>query len=80
MQILIDIPDSLSTEKIDRIIEKIEKQLETVTYSIKLEGIPTHEVELTNKQGIKKLLDWCDRHKTLVDDFTMPSREERNAR
>jgi hypothetical protein len=80
MQILIDIPDSLSTEKIDRIIEKIENQLERVTYSIKLEGKPSHDAELSNNQGMKKFLDWCDRHKTLVDDFTMPSREERNAR
>jgi len=31
-------------------------------------------------QGIKKLLDWCDRHKVLVDDLNLPSREERNAR
>jgi len=44
MQILIDIPDSLSTEKIDRIIEKIEKQLKNESDSIKVEKVKPRKV------------------------------------
>lgn len=50
MQILIDIPDSLSSEKLDRIIEKIENQLDEVTHSIKIEGgIPSREKVMPRK-------------------------------
>lgn len=80
MQILIDITDPLSPEELDSIIAKIKNQLETVAHSIEIAGKPTHQSEPKNNEGVKKLLDWCDRHKVLVDDLNLPSREERNAR
>jgi divalent metal cation (Fe/Co/Zn/Cd) transporter len=44
MQILIDIPDSLSTEKIDQIITKIENQLKNESESIKVEKVKPRKV------------------------------------
>jgi hypothetical protein len=74
MRLLIDINDTLSPEELDGVIAKIENQLETVAHSIQIESRPA------NNEGIQKFLDWCDRHKVLVDDLNLPSRKERNAR
>jgi hypothetical protein len=80
MQILIDITDPLSPEELDSIIAKIKNQLETVAHFIEIAGIPAHQSETKNNQGIKKLLDWCDRHPYTLAGYDIPSREERNAR
>jgi hypothetical protein len=90
MQILIDIPDSLSTEKIDQIIEKIENQLKNESGSIKVERLKPRKVfahrfevekiELTNREKIQRLLQWCSEHQFSLDYDVIPSREERNAR
>jgi len=74
MRLLIDINDTLSPEELDGIIAKIQNQLETVAHSIQIESRPA------KNGGIQKFLDWCDRHRVLVDDLHLPSREERNAR
>ena len=74
MRLLIDINDTLSPEELDGIIAKIDNQLETVAHSIQIESRPA------KNGGIQKFLDWCDRHRVLVDDLHLPSREERNAR
>jgi hypothetical protein len=63
MRLLIDINDTLSPEELDGIIAKIENQLETVAHSIQIESRPA------NNGGIQKFLDWCDRHRVLVDDL-----------
>ncbi|WP_247215135.1 hypothetical protein [Synechococcus sp. C9] len=44
MQILIDIPDSLSTEKIDQIIEMIKNQLNNESVSIRVEKVKPRKV------------------------------------
>ena len=80
MQILINIPDTLPREEIDQIIARIESQLQTETYSIKLEGILSPNAALTQGQGIQKFLDWSDRHPYSLQSDGIPSREERNAR
>ncbi|WAS06294.1 hypothetical protein LQF76_05275 [Gloeomargaritales cyanobacterium VI4D9] len=80
MQILIDITDPLSPEELDSIIAKIKNQLEAVAHSIEIAGRPNHQSESQNNQGIKKLLDWCDRHLYTSAEYDIPSREERNAR
>lgn len=45
MQILIDIPDTLPLEEIHQLIARIESQLQTETYSIKLESKPNLETD-----------------------------------
>jgi hypothetical protein len=80
MQILIDITDPLSPEELDSIIAKIKNQLETVAHSIEIAVKPTHQSKPKNNEGVKKLLDWCDRHPYTLAQHDIPSREERNAR
>ena len=80
MQILIDITDPLSPEELDSIIAKIKSQLEAVAHSIEISGRPNHQSQPKNNEGIKKLLDWCDHHKVLVDNLNLPSRKQQNAR
>lgn len=66
MQILIEIPDSLSSEKLDRIIEKIENQLDEVTHSIKIEGIPSRKKVMPRKVFA---------HRFEVDHINIPDRD-----
>jgi hypothetical protein len=44
MQILIDIPDSISTEKIDQIIAMIKHQLKNESASIRVEKVKPRKV------------------------------------
>lgn len=80
MQILIDIPDTLPLEELNQLIVRIESQLQTETYAIKLEGKPSLDISVPSQNGMQRFLDWCDRHKVTVDNLIIPSREERNAR
>lgn len=69
MQLIIDIPDNLTSEQIEQIITTIKSQMQINSYSV-------HQEE----PDINKFLEWSDRHPYSLKEGGVPPREERNVR